>query len=449
MHINPSAILAVLALLGMLLPGPALPSLRADDLDQPLRVRFTLNDGASVSGTITRWDQEHLTGTFGTRPWLDLHPDDIWRIYRAVMDRNSVDQWINLGRLLLLAEADDAAEADARKHAQHAFRRAVRLDDSAAERIARVRLEIERILTERAQHRRQIEAEQLATDHPEGRDYPADPWPMLTDQQQQLNTEAMKGHARDAMDKAGIDASLIETDRFLFYSELTRDDALRWARLLERCYETLAHVVDADSEGNVFRGKAVVLAFEDYDRFRLTEAELFDHLSPRSTHGRMQPRDEKVFINVWRNPDEVAFGELLCRLTTYAFLHRHITPKRLPAWANDGLGYYVSAHTFEQSLIERSRRPVGLRLIRQHPGDVPTLLSLGYGDEHWPGPDDVGPAVGFLFIELLLREDSRAFAQWVRSVKTSSDWRDALAEAYGTPYPNILRHFVRWYRVNS
>lgn len=447
MHINPSAILAAFATVLTLFPAVAFPVVRADDLEQPLRVRFELVDGAEVAGRITGWDEEGFTGSFGRRSWTDVRPEDVWRLYRTLMDRNSAEQWINLGRVLLLAESDNAD--DARENAEKAFRMAIRLDDDAADAVDAVREQVRQIRAQREQRRREIEQEKLDTDNPEGRDYPAEPWPALTDQQQQLNTEVMKGHGRSAMERAGVDATLIETGRFLFYSEMDSADALRWARLLDRCYETLAGVLDLDRAGNIFWGKAVVLAFDDYDRFRLTEAELFKHLSPRSTFGLMHPRDEQVFINTWRNPDEVAFGELLCRLTTYAVLHRHVAPKRLPAWANDGLGYYVSARTFEQSLVEQMKRPFGLRFVREHPEDVPKLLSLDYGDEHWPGPDDIGPSVGYLFVELLLREDARAFAQWVRAVKTGDDWPDALAESYGVSLSNIVQHFVRWYRVND
>ncbi len=413
----------------------------ADELDSPLRVRFSLADGASVTGDLNSWDQTGFDGTFGRRAWSDLAVDDLWRLYRAVMDQDNAAQWINLGRLLLVE--DDA------RNAERAFSRALRLDENAKPRIEQARAAALAELAKQREQQQRAEEQKLNTQHPEAAEYSADPWPMLTAEQQELHADVMRGRAASILDRAGVDARLIETNRFLFYSQMSHAESLRWARLLDRCYDNLAKAVGVDSIGNIFWGKAVVIIHDDYDRFRVTEADTFNHLSPRSVHGLMHPDGPRVFLNVHRDSDDFVFGELLCTLTTYAFLHRHISPRRLPAWAADGLALYATHKAFDLSTVEQSRRPFGLKFIREQPGGVKKLLALDYADEQWPGPERVGPAVGYLLVEMLSRDKSGMFARWVRSVKIGTDWPEALSQVYGASASAVIKRFVQWYRVNN
>lgn len=442
MEIVQSARLAVLTLLMIAICIAPAAGLAGDVLDSPIRARFTLTDGAIVTGDVTEWDQNEIAGTFGRRAWSDLVAEDIWRLYRALMDDGDADQWVNLGRLLLIAEGGQ-------DNAERAFTRALRLDPDAQPAIDEVRQRAAETLRQRQQRQQRIEQQKLNTDNPESRLYTTERWPVPSAAQQAQHVEAMKQAGSAIVERAGIDATFVETDRFLFYSEMEMSEALRWARLLDRCYEALADATGVNPATNIFHGKAIVFAFDDYDRFRVTEADTFNHLSPRSVSGLMHPDGPQVFINMHRSDDDVAFGELLCRLATYAFLHRLHAPRRLPAWANEGLALQVTREAFDLSTVEQTRRPFALKFVREHPGDVPRLLTLEYGDEHWPGPEKVGPAVGYLLVEMLLREDRQAFSRWAAAVKTGADWPEALSDAYGTPATTIVERFVRWYRVNN
>src|SRR6185503_4129116 len=75
-------------------------------LKEPLKVHFQLADGARISGEMTTWDHDSFDGSIGRRLWIDLKPDDAWDLYRRVMDQQSVDQWVNLGRVFLLMSHD-------------------------------------------------------------------------------------------------------------------------------------------------------------------------------------------------------------------------------------------------------------------------------------------------------------------------------------------------------
>src|SRR5262245_65345834 len=75
-------------------------------LKEPLKVHVQLADGARIGGDMTTWDNDTFDGSFGRRMWIDLKPDDVWDLYRRVMEQKSADQWVNLGRLFLLMSHD-------------------------------------------------------------------------------------------------------------------------------------------------------------------------------------------------------------------------------------------------------------------------------------------------------------------------------------------------------
>lgn len=455
MHITRSAILAFVIIVTTCVYIAPAATLAGNDLEKPVRVRFQLADGARVDGDITQWDDTGITGTFGSRLWSEIVAEDVWRLYRALMDTQNVVQWVKLGGTLLTIDEGE-------KFAERAFATAQNLnEDDARPLIDIARADAQQILEERREQQQKIEAQKLNTGNPEAAEYTRDPWPSLSDTENDAITTELKSQVNGLFERAGIDPTVIQTDRFLFYSQMQREDAIKWARVLDRMYETLAGALLPDlrdpSANNIFAGKAVVICFSDYDRFQLTEAELFNHLSPRSVHGLMHPIDAKVYINIWRDPDNVAFGELLCRLTTHAFLHRCKAPRRLPYWANEGLALWATDRVIETSTVQPIHRARALQFIRSG-GDVRAALSFTYADaenSEKPRPAvaqnaaDIAADVGYLLVEMLLRENPAAFQQWIADAKTGKDWPDALAEAYKTPINTIIDRFAQWYRVNN
>ena len=118
------------AIRGAILAGLLL--MAAGPLSEPRPVRFRLADGVLVSGALTFWDAEGIDGSFGRRLWVELMPGDAWRLYLGVMDQKDAHQWVDLGRVLLLAEGGDA-------WAERAFQRALRLDAAMAGEISAAR----------------------------------------------------------------------------------------------------------------------------------------------------------------------------------------------------------------------------------------------------------------------------------------------------------------------
>lgn len=431
------AILAVLTgLMGLAGLGPL-----SGPLPEPLHVRFKLADGVQVAGMMTAWDADGFDGSFGRREWVDLIIDDVWKLYRRVMADQDAGQWVDLGGVLLLMDEGES-------RAQKAFAQALRLDRTVTDRIDAVRVVAEEARRQRAELQRAIEAERLSTRSPEAGPWPADPWPALTADEQQTALLAMKNEAQQIARQATLPIAPIETDYFLFYSDLPRLKAAKWARMLDRTYDEISKIVGRRDGRNIFWGKAAVLVFKDQDRFRLVEAETFGQLVPLKVTGMCHPVGPKVFISCYATAQDDELAATLVRELVHGYLHRFGTAKRLPAWANEGFAEHLVAELVKADSPDSAIRRAGLQFIRGG-GNVQAVLDLRYADDTWPGPNDIGRAVGFLLIELMIRENPAGFGAWVRAVKQGADWPQALRDRFGVSRRRLVGTFVQYYLVND
>ncbi len=410
--------------------------LAAGPLAEPQFVRFQLRDGVEVAGEMTAWDLEGIHGSFGQRSWLEFMPRDLWRLYVAVMNQNDPHQWVDLGRLLL-------SGPDGENWARRAFQRAMRLDETFEARIEVARAAAVETRRQRRELQRTAEEHRLATDSPEAADWPAQPWPPMGPDEREAALTELRSDVTQVLRQGGLQMAALETDHFLVWAQLPSIDAARLAMRLESVYERLAGMLGADRSGNRFWGKAVILYFADSDRLRLVEAESFGQLVGRETLGICHPVGAKVFINLAGDTAGEPFVAAAARQVVHAYMHRFVSPKRLPVWANRGLADYVSTTVAPGGAAER-RREEALDYIRSG-RDLAAVFNADWTDPWTP----TATAVGALMIELMVNQRPEGFRRWVIAVKSGKDWEAALAEDYGVPEKQLLGTFRQYFRVND
>ena len=417
--------------------------------EKPVAVRFRLANGIRVKGELTAWDAEGIDGSFAARAWTEIHYEDIWRLHRRVMDDESADDWIDLARVLLLASLDQPKAAP---WAERAFRRAARRfaddEDAAREAIDAARAFVAAEARRRKEAAEAAKAARLDVQSPEARAWGSRPWPVVSEEEQAAAVLTMRGDAERILAAAGLALAPVETDYFLFYSDMPRKQTARWARDLDLMYQRLAGHFDLEDGENIFWGKAVIFVFNQRDRFELVEAEAFAYRVPGGVHGLCHPMGAKVFVAFHRQRDHEAFAAILVHETVHGFMHRFRTPRRLPTWANEGIADYLASILFRNSPIDFTRRRIGLRYVRSG-GDVGAILDMSYRDGTWPGHNSLGYSIGYLLVELMIRDRPAAFARWVRAIKDGKEWETALEEDFGADRRRLVDSFVRYYKVND
>jgi hypothetical protein len=219
---------------------------------------------------------------------------------------------------------------------------------------------------------------------------------------------------------------------------------------LEKAMEVVDRLLGGSANGfRGFWGKATVFVFKEQDRFRLVEADAFKHLVPQATVGICHPSGPKVSINLHYKEDDVELFEwTMIREMVHGYMHRFRTPKRLPAWANEGLAEFVTSLALKDSSFADQHRKQGLEFIRNS-GNVNALLDLNYAEQTWPGPKGIGAPVGGLLVELIAKDQPKRLVDWIIAVKAGKEWEDAMPSTLGTSRTKLVETFMQFYKVND
>jgi hypothetical protein len=329
-------------------------------------------------------------------------------------------------------------------------------DELIGPRIQEARDEAAATDAERKQQAAVAEASKLSAISPEGAAWLADPWPPVNETEQPGAIRAVKAEAGNIIDQAGIVMTMLETDQVLLFTDAPRAEAARWAVLIEKTIANTVLIL-GDEKRQHFRGiwgKLVVIVFTQQEAFRLAEATSFRQLVPLNTVAIAHSTGPRTFILAWKHDDPHEFEWALVRQTVLAVLHRWRTPKRPPAWANEGIAEFIAAAMLKDSPLAAERRELALKFIRTDakPGGV---LDLKYEDQSFPGPIPTGANVGIgipvggLLVELMLRQKPADFLAWLNAVKDGEEWEKTLATAYRTPRAALVETFVQYYKVNN
>jgi hypothetical protein len=417
----------------------------AQTVSPPIAVNFQLADGIRIRGQLTAWDADGFDGSFGRRQWVALMPDDTWDLHHRIMDRRAAQQWVNLGRVLLLMPHESTR---ANVLAERAFRAALREDPDTQNAIDDARKEATAAAQARRSAQKARAEKPLDTAHPESTDWPANPWPSLNDEEVKAAILTMRAASVERLERAGIDLSPMETEHFLMYFDTPRPEAARWILVLERARDTLRRTLNMANQTQTEWGKIAVFIVSKRADFQKIEEKSFEQLVPLATTGMCHCTGPQVFIVVERDADEDLISATLIHQTVLGLMHHVGTPHRLPPWANAGLAEHIASLELPTSLALQERRRAALQYIRDG-GDVHAVLNSTYDQITTPKARDIHLGLGRLMTELMISDRPDRYVRWVAAVKAGNDWSDSLRNDFGVSRDQLVQTAVRFYMVND
>lgn len=420
------------------------------ELAKPTQVKFRLRDGKRMNGKVIAFDGDAFEGTTsgdGALPrtkWSDVHMDDLESLAGKILDEKDVDQLILKGELLLSVGRVKAADAafDRAERAAKALKGAAASD--AKSRIAGARVRGADKLID-AEHDFRITKHAEMSSRIPKIDGGAAPWPVLTREEHEAAVAAMKKRAEEICQVSGMQAIPVETRYFLLYAATKREAVEECARSLDAMYEKVLELFGIPAGLNLFWGKAVILLQPSEEKFRLVEQAAFGAMVPRGVVGLCHQVGPQVYVNIFWTDDQDRFDSTLLHETVHGIVHRYHSPARLPDWANEGLSEYIAAVSFKTSPVDKERRPQALDFIRGG-GNVAEVMRYNYRDGSWPGPNAIGYAVGYVIVELMIRQQPDRFGAWLRAIKGGKHWEAALIEDFGYTVDQFGARAVDFYK---
>lgn len=401
-----------------------------------------------VTITATGWDRNGLVGPVGEISWLVIDPKDLWRLYPRLMGPKQAQTWLDLGHILLLSPDDLFAQ----KHSGQAFDRAVAMDPAMGDQIAVIKREVAQQLAA------ETEAESIRSVHdvqrasPEVGPWPIGLWPPEPLEQRAARRAEVRKFVGSLLEPRPEQWKYKDEDNFLFaYVGLDNDELALISTQLKEHLQRLGKYIPQEGylEGSDhFYGPVAVIISSKQDDFRILEVDAFRQMTGPDAIGITHYKEPIVLLHVSKTKDAEVFNKTLRQQLTLGYLHRHISPDRLPIWVQEGLGPALVMLDDVQEQMEITDHDLGVRALRAG-ANLGQIFSMNYTSEQWPGPEKIGPTLGYLTILAMFRLYPEQTLQWISAIKFGVPWVAALSETMDMTPDQLANLVIQYWRVND
>jgi hypothetical protein len=421
----------------VLMPAVALAQAERVELAKPVRVQAVKLDKSRISGAVIAFDGQgfeirNLGGEVSTIAWSDLDAKNIHAVYSRLIENGMPEQWCDLGELLWHTEGGQTL-------AERCFTRATKADESLKERV-------EAIKSTEPGPAEPDEEKEGDDEERRGGDGDSGPitvgrtqnefWGELSDEVMAASVKELKEFAEETKKKVNSSLQLHETKYFLFYSDLKKADAEKWAGLLDKMYARLCEMFGIGKGVNVWRGKALVFVFRnsnDYHEFQAVMHGTDSSGSAGMCHGY---GNGYVHIAFYRQDSETEFAHVLVHESVHGFLHRYRSPVHIPSWLNEGLAEVLSAE-----LVPRAGRQITIRqkarnLIQEAGGLRRSYLETRQ-IQAWQYP------VSEALTALMIKSNRKGYVKYINAIKDGEPWDEAMEKHYGLKPDELLKGLQR------
>ncbi len=372
--------------------------------------------------------------------WADLSANGVYVTYQALMDKVSGRDWLALGSILL-------ALPDGRAQGDSALQVAVLLDESLAAEADAVRAAappqaesgIQADATGPADRRDSSMAgspEPLAISVGPRHDADGVTWGDV-DAARVAELVAMeKAIAQRVSEKLGLELNLIETDYFLFYTDLPPKEAYEWQRLLDLMYQRVSYLLEIPEGVNVFKGKALVFFFKDKQGFVDFEREFYQNSVTYEAGICHQHFSGEVRIAFYQIDDEPQLRQVMVHEAAHGVVHRFRSPRRIDSWLNEGIAEWTAYSVINYKQPFKWKKQQSAEAVKQAGRIDPAFFS----DQDFK-PDFYGTSLAM--VELLLRRGRPKFIAFIHGIKDGLTWQESLAEHYDMSPDELVRAYGR------
>ncbi len=401
------------ALCGLTLSVAADEGLRP--VDQPIQLQVVDRDGQTRTGRVTGYNPREIElvdeqGQPHRLAWAGFQPANVDQLYRAVMDQDDPQHWLELGRVLSGITGGDTLS-------DHALKEAVTLDATLTGqadliRRQRGRADAPRNLAAGSQNAWTWEAIDAAD--------PADPV---------ARDKAFAAHVAQAL---GLTFNVVETDYFLFYTNLSKREAYEWQRLLDLMYDRVSYLLGIPKGVNVFKGKALVFMFAEKGQFAAFERRFYEHEVTFEAALCHQHDTGEVRIALYKLEDDKYLKQVMIHEAAHGVVHRFHSPQRVVVWLNEGIAEWTASRVLNYTQPYKWKKKVSADHIRRQGRlDADFFQEGGFSAERYGS--------SLAMVEILLRRGRPKFVQFIREIKDGKPWQESLRDKYDLSPDDLTR----------
>ncbi len=249
-----------------------------------------------------------------------------------------------------------------------------------------------------------------------------------------------------AQDKASLEAvssyfarlplRLYETCSFLFLTDIPPQQIGAYILQLDEMSARLGAAFGYPPGHNIWRGKAIVVAFVERDSFREFEYKFFDGTNANFAQGLCHNGENgRVMVSCWRGNDPDYFASTLVHETAHGYVHRHLTNVEIPVWLNEGVAEWAGSTAATSA-------------CRRRQADAAEALSAcgTFGGAFFEAKGRLETwqyGAASAIVDLQLRLGPSNFRLFFDGIKEGLPWEESLDRAYGRNVDELCLLFGR------
>ena len=396
-----------------------------------------------------RIDRSGIHGDEGLVPWETIRAREASQLWLQVMDRARGEDWMDGAWILLVHPASN--RQDQRMANRFLMEASRRLTDGPAQ-VESLKVAAAAYVAQRSAKEDRQRAERLRSMGPEARAWPAVPWPLEDAQGETRRTRDLRAWLIDRMSEmghgsgkdTGADERIRRSRHAMVASDEPRRDLMNIGLQLDALVADLNELFNRPRESQLFRPRAAVLVCSQPGNHGRIAVDVFDRPLEPALFQPIGPGGSDVILCL-DGSDINSTMPVLRHAFVHAWMHRHRSPRRPPAWFNEGLAHAVawwreppSAQPWRTEAVARLRTP----------GAAEALLEQPYEPGTWAmdGPDT---AAAGLLVRRLLEERREQIVDWIERVKRGEEAEEAFAAALGAPMRDVIARQVRYWTLND
>ncbi|WP_432800257.1 hypothetical protein [Poriferisphaera sp. WC338] len=266
-------------------------------------------------------------------------------------------------------------------------------------------------------------------------------WPKHNEKDYRAALDQFRQRVENDMRSIDWEWRFVETQYFVFYTDMRLREARNWAKQLDNMYDKMLDLFGAEKGTNIWKGKAVIVVFKGKNDFVRYLRDAIGNKDANNYLGicyNYSSGDTQIIF--YRQPDTYAFGKLLVHETVHGFLARYRSRVHIRSCWNEGLADVIAKMMVEKSDMVAKKQRSAVRMLRdlRHPGDGFFLSS----QIEW-----VQYGVASLLTEYLLELGPKKYIKFINGMKDGRNWKVALQSAYGMDEYQLMKVFGEAHEV--
>jgi hypothetical protein len=269
------------------------------------------------------------------------------------------------------------------------------------------------------------------------------PWEPITSEEHAAMIAKHKQRFDEAV-KLFPDLYMVETDRYLFCSNMPRHLAGMYVGYLDEMYKWMCKAYGLDEKASVWCGKASIFAFNTKEEYAKFEEAFMNQPDIGGSMGRCHSmHDRSTTISCFIGQDPHYFGAVLVHETSHGFLYCYKTPVNLPSWVNEGMAENIAMMMVTKDKGVKGKIDRFVDELRKSPdprlGDDFFVLGQNIDLRYYGGASSM--------VRFMMVTDQKKFVRYVDLLKEGTPWEEALEQCYNAKKEQLVTGYGRWIGV--